>query len=231
MHKQYMKKIWLIILAAAMQVFSCGPETVRTFGPSGSYDVQVYRGSTGIIRTDFCNVSLVSIDSEGWKYLSKTDLFRGKGRGFPSNLCFCIMVVNTWDRPLQISRIEVLSGGDVVRPETFSFTRGSDYLQNRYAVNLEELWKTRRMLADNVLLQEIDFDNETLEYKMDYIVPGDFIFFFRTFNWVNPDIPAKFRIGIKYHEMEKVIDFDLARFEYYEPEPGEINMLPEVKLK
>lgn len=231
MQRKFINKIWLIILTASIQAFSCGTETVRGFGPAGSYDMQVYRGSTGIIRTQFCNVSLVNIDSDLWKYLSKTDTFRGKGSGFPSSQCFCIMVVNTWDRPLQVSRIEVLSGGELVRPETYSFKQGSDYLKNRYAVNLEELWKMRRMLTDNIILQEIDFDSETLEYKMDYIVPGDFIVFFRTFDWIRPDVPAKLRIGIKYNEMEKVIDFDLARFEYYEPEPGEINVLPEVKLK
>lgn len=226
-----MKRIMVFICISIMQIFSCSPETVRVFGPAGSYDVQVYRGSTGIIRTEFCNISLVNVDRDGWKYLSQARIFSGKGAGFPSNQCFCIMVVNTWDRPLQVSRVEVLSGGEVVRPESYSFSRGSDYLAQRYAVNLEELWKTRRMLTDNVILREIDFDNETLEYKMDYIVPGDFVLFFRTFDWIQTDLPGRFRIGIKYHEMEKVIDFDLARFEYYEPEPGEINVLPEVKLK
>ena len=231
MRQQYIKKIWPIIIAAAIQALSCGTGTVRGFGPSGSYDLQVNRGATGIIRTEFCNISLVSIDSDGWRYLAKTGIFKGSGKGFPSNQCFCIMIFNTWDRPLQVSRIEVLSGAELVRTETSSFAQGGDYLKNRYAVNIEELWKTRRMLAESVILQEIDFDNETLEYKMDYIVPGDFVVFFRTFSWIQPDIPAKLRIGIKYHEMEKVIDFDLARFEYYESQPGEINVLPEVKLK
>ncbi|HQO39382.1 MAG TPA: hypothetical protein PK986_02830, partial [Spirochaetota bacterium] len=119
----------------------------------------------------------------------------------------------------------------LVLPETFSFSKGSEYAENRYAVNLCELWKTRRMLSGNVILQEVDFDNETIEYRMDYVVPGDSIVFFRTFKWIRTDIPAKFRIGIKYREIEKVIDFDLSRFEYYEPEPGEINILPEVRLK
>lgn len=231
MQQRFINRILLIILTASLQAFSCAPGTVRAFGPADSYGIQVYRGSTGIIRTEYCNVSLVSIDAGLWRYLSKTDTYRGNGSGLPSSQCFCIMVVNTWDRPLQVSRIEVLSGSEVVSPETYSFTQGSDYLKNRYAVNLEELWKTRRMLSDSIILQEIDFDNETIEYKMDFIAPGDFIVFFRTFNWIRPDVPAKLRIGIKYHEMEKVIDFDLARFEYYEPEPGEINVLPEVKLK
>lgn len=225
-----MKKIWLIFLAAALQAPSCGPETLRAFGPAGSYDVQVYRG-TGIIRTEYCNISLVNIDLEGWKYLSDTRTYRGNGRGFPSGQCFGIMIVNTWNRPLQVSRIEVLSGGRVVRPETFSFSQGGDYLANRYSVNIGELWKTRRMLSDNVALREIDFDNETIEYRMDYIVPGDYVVFFRIFDWIQTDLPARFRVGIKYHEMEKVIDFDLAGFEYYESEPGETIVLPEVKLK
>jgi hypothetical protein len=226
-----MKKLFMIILVAAMQAFACGPEIVRAFGPSGSYDVQVYRGTTGIIRTEYCNISLMNIDSDGWKYLAGTETFRGRGSGFPSNLSFCIMLENTWDRPLRISRVEVLSGGQLMMPETFSFSQGSEYAEKRYAVNLCELWKTRRMLSDNFILQEVDFDNETIEYRMDYIVPGDSIVFFRTFKWIRTDIPAKFRIVIKYREIEKVIDFDLSRFEYYEPEPGEINILPEVKLK
>lgn len=222
---------WLIILFAAVQALSCSPGTVRSFGPAGSYVTHAYRGSTGIIRTEFCNITLVSVDGDVWNYISKTGIYKGNGKGVPAGQCFCIMILNTWNRPLLISRIEVMSGGEVVTPEKHIFMQGGDYLRNRYAVNLEELWKTRRVLADHVMLQEIDFDNDTLEYRMDYIVPGDSILLFRTFSWIQPDIPAKFRIGIKYHEMEKVIDFDLARFEYYESEPGEIKVLPEVKLK
>ena len=225
------KKLWIIFLAAVLQPLSCGPETVRVLSPVERYDVQIYRGNTGIIRTEFCRVSISAVGRDLWRNLSKSDLFSGGGRGFPSNPCFCIMILNTWDRPLQVSRIEVLSGGEVVTPDRFSFAEGSDYFKKRYAVNLEELWKTRRLLSDNVVLEGLDFDNETLEYRMNYIVPGDYVLFFSTFRWIRPEAAAKLRIGIKYHDMEKVIDFDLAAFEYYESEPGEIKVLREVKLK
>lgn len=220
------------IFALLLLLSSCGTASSRYYGPVQRRDVDITRWNAAILRSYYCNIQLEGADRGMYDYLRNIAFFRGDGRDYPSNPGFCIIITNVWDKPLQVSRIEIITGDKVIPPEFYSFVREPGYTKKRYAVNLDELWKTRRLLKDPLPVRELDLCNETIEYGMDFIVPGDSVFFFRTFGWIpSGSENVKLRIAIKYNEMEKVIDFDLADFEYYESEPGDYRTLPEVKLK
>lgn len=142
------------------------------------------------------------------------------------------MISNTWNRPFQVTRVEIISGGKSIKPDFFGFIKKSGYSSARYRIDLEKFWKTRRVLTDAIMVEEIDFDYDTVQYDLGFIAPDDEVIFFRTFEWIPVESEkTRIRIGIKYYEMEKVIDFDVADFEYYESETDELETLPEVILK
>ena len=60
--------------------------------------------------------------------------------------------------------------------------------------------------------------NDTAEYRLDFIAPGDRVSFFTFFQRVPAGKSSKIRVSIKYFDMKKVIDFDIGRFEYNEIE-------------
>ena len=78
--------------------------------------------------------------------------------------------------------------------------------------------KTRRIFTDGDLLENINFENDSTEYRLNFIAPGDRISFFRFFRRVPGIKSSKISVAIKYFDMKKVIDFDIGRFEYNEIE-------------
>ena len=177
-------------------------------------DVDVIKDKAGLIRTVYCDIYIEHVDSEGWKYLRDAPFFRGNGKGDPVPVCFHFIIENTWKRPFYIDRIEILHQGKVIKTEDFSFIKDKEYMENRYSVNLASLQIKRRILTDDTLLQDIDFSNDSVEYRLDFIAPGDRVSFFRFFSWLPVGKTTKVRIGIKYFDLKKVIDFDIGRFEY-----------------
>jgi len=220
------------ILILIVSLFSCAGGSERYFGPAEKSDIYISRTGSGILRTGYCDISVEGLDSKTRKRLLDFPMFRGSGDGFPSIPVFCIMIINTWNKPIQVNRLEIITDKGVIPPEFFDYVSDKDYAGKRFAVNLRELWKTRRILKDVDSVRELDFESGTVEYSFNFIAPGDRILMFRTFGWISSDSGRKrLRIGIKYHEMEKVIDFDVAESEYYEPEPDIIRKVPEVMLK
>lgn len=222
----------LVYISALLLLLSCAAGTSGYYGPAQRRDVDILPWNTGVLRSYYCTVFLEGADRAMYDYLGKFPVFRGQGKGYPSGPGFSIIITNVWDKPFQVSRIEIITDDRVIQPEFYKFVKDPGYVKTRYALDLEELWKTRRLLREPAPVRELDLVKDTIEYRLDFIAPGDSVFFFRTFGWIpSGSRNVKFRIAIKYNEVEKVIDFDLADFEYYESDPGEYRILPEVILK
>jgi len=209
----------LIIILAMIQVLNCGGADKGMFYRAVERaDVDIAEGRAGLIRTVYCDIYIEYVDKHGWNYLKKTGFFKGKGKGDPVNPCFHYIIVNTWNKPFVVDKIEILYNGEVFPSENFSFIKDRDYLENRYSLNISSLMKKRRILSDRNLLNEIDFENDTVEYRLNFVAPGDKVSFFNFFERIPSDRNSKIRISIKYNDMKKVIDFDIGRFEYNEIE-------------
>lgn len=182
-------------------------------------DVDIVYGRAGLIRTVYCDIIIEHVDNEGWKQLKEVPFFKGKGSENPVPVCFHFIIENTWKKPFQVDGIEILHAGQVIKAEDFSFIKDKKYMERRYSVNLSSMMKKRRILTDASLLREIDFGDDTIDYRLDFIAPGDRISFFRFFTWFPAGQSTKLRITIKYFDLKKVIDFDIGRFEYNESMP------------
>lgn len=220
MNRVNMKKIVFVIFSLLIVLFlNCSGSNGDLFYRAAERaDVEIVQDRAGLIRTLYCDLYIEYVDNESWSYIKKFSLFKGGGWGNPLDPCFHFIVVNTWNKPFEIDKIEAFHKGELIKSEDYSFIKDKDYKEKRFALSLSSLMKKRRMLTEKDVLRDIDFENDTAEYRLGFIAPGDRISLFSFF----PKIPAgkssKIRVTIKYHDMKKVIDFDIGRFEYKEIE-------------
>lgn len=209
------KNIFVIIPVLVVQLLSCSSSgDILFYRAAERADVEIVQGRAGLIRTLYCDIYIEYVDSESWSFIKKSDLFKGKGRGFPVDPCFHFIIVNTWNKPFEIDKIEAFYKSELIKAEDYSFIKDKDYKERRFSLNLSSLMKKRRMLTEKDVLRDIDFENDTIEYRLGFIAPGDRISLFSFFPVIPAGKSSKIRVTIKYHDMKKVIDFDIGRFEY-----------------
>jgi len=205
--------IYIIII-----IFSagCGGEKiVRFYGPLPRGDVEIVSGKGGIIKSLYFDVLFEHVQESDWEHLVSFKSLKGGGTGYPVEPCFHIMIMNTWNRPFEVKKIELICDNISAEPEYFDFDGDRGFPSERYAVDLAALWKKRRILSHNELLSHIDFEEKAVEYRMGFIAPGDKISSFYLFNSAPGGCKsAKLAVTIKYLDMEKVIDFDITAVIY-----------------
>ncbi|HNX23321.1 MAG TPA: hypothetical protein PKG60_04695 [Spirochaetota bacterium] len=212
-------RVFFIILFLILQILNCSRENkVLFYRPVERADIDIIGGRAGLIRTVYCDIYIEYVDSGSWNYLKNFNMFKGSGKGNPVDPCFHFIIVNTWNKPFIIEKVEAAYNGEIIPVEDYSFIKDKSYLGNRYSVNISSLLKKRRILSDKNLLGEIDFENETAGYRLNFIAPGDKVSFFSFFQRISSGKSSKIRVIIKYFDVKKVIDFDIGRFEYNEIE-------------
>ena len=155
------------------------------------------------------------VQKSDWDHLASFDFLRGGGAGYPLEPCFHVVIVNTWNRPFEIKKIELICDTVSAEPEYFEFKGDREFPSGRYAIDLAGLWGKRRILTPHELVTDIDFKRDTVEYKLDFIAPGDKISSFYLFNSTPAGCKSiKLAVTIKYMGMEKVIDFDITNVIY-----------------
>ncbi|PKL17455.1 MAG: hypothetical protein CVV49_10855 [Spirochaetae bacterium HGW-Spirochaetae-5] len=209
------KNLFMIMVFLPVQFLSCtGSNEAMLYRAVERADVEIVQGRAGLIRTLYCDLYLEYVDSENWGIIKGNSIFKGAGTGIPVDPCFHFIIVNTWNKPFEIDKIEAFHGDELIRTEDYNFIKDEKYKDNRYSVSISSLMKKRRLLIERDVLKDIDFENDSVEYRLGFIAPGDRISLFSFF----PKIPAgrstKIRVTIKYHDLKKVIDFDMGRFDY-----------------
>lgn len=215
----YRYSIFTIIIVGLLNC--SGADKTLFYRAAERADVDIVDGRAGLIRSAYCDIYIENLNSESWDYLKNFKFFKGNGRGNPVDPCFHFIIVNTWDKPFIVDKIDVLYKGETISPEDYSFIRDKNYLENRYSVNISSFMKKRRLFTDKNLLMDIDFESESAEYRLDFIAPGDRVSLFTFFQRVPAGKKSKIRVSIKYFDIKKVIDFDIDRFEYTELEKND----------
>jgi hypothetical protein len=220
MNEMKIKNSFPVIIAfLTIQFFSCsGSSGAMFYRAVERADVEIVQGRAGLIRTLYCDVYLEYVDKESWNLIKKNSLFKGAGQGIPVDPCFHFIIVNTWSKPFEIDKIEAFHKDELIRAEDYTFIKDEKYKDNRYSVSISSLMKKRRLLIEKDVLRDIDFENDSVEYRLGFIAPGDRVSLFSFFSKIPAGKSTKIRVTIKYHELKKVIDFDMSRFDYNEIE-------------
>jgi len=181
-------------------------------------DVEIVSNRAGLIRTVYCDIYIEHLDRALRSRITESDIYRGRGKDFPGEPCFQFIILNTWNKPVIVEKIQVRYNNESYDPEFYDYIKDPDYIVKRFNVNLKNMWKCRRLLSDDELIDRIDYDSETIDYRADFIAPGDKVLFFRFFRVIPHRRDVKISITIKYFDMKKIIDFDIGRFDYNEAE-------------
>ncbi len=209
------KNVLVIFSLLIVQFINCsGSDGVMFYRAAERADVEIVQGRAGLIRTLYCDIYIEHVDNENWSLIKKFNEFKGGGRGIPVDPCFHFIIVNTWNKPFEVDKIEAFHKSELIKAEDYSFIKDKDYMEKRYSISLFSLMKKRRLLSEKDVLRDIDFENDAVEYKLGFIAPGDRVSLFSFFPMIPAGKSSKIRVTIKYHDMKKVIDFDIGRFEY-----------------
>lgn len=210
-----MRKI-IILLIIMVFLYGCGQEElVRFYGPAVKGDIEIISGKAGLIRSFYFDVIIEHVQKEDWAHLCSFPAFKGAGSVYPLEPVFHITIENTWNRPFVVTGVELVCDNEGMKPEYFNSIGDENFKEKRYRINLNELWKRRRILTKDELIQNIDFKEGTIDYSLGFIGPDDRVSNFYLFNSVPSGCNSlKLAVSIKYRDMEKVIDFELTRVVY-----------------
>lgn len=207
--------LFIVTISISFFLFCCsGVKSRQIYRAAERGDVDIVGGRAGLIRTVYCDIYIENLNSELRQRVYDSEIFKGGGRGMPMEPCFQFLIVNTWNRPLTIEKIVLRYDNSDHEPEFYDYIKDPGYKEKRFAVNLDSMMQIRRLLTDDELIDEIDYDFETVEYRSGFIAPGDKVLFFRFFPVVPQRKNVKIYISIKYFDMKKIIDFDISRFDY-----------------
>jgi hypothetical protein len=207
------KKTFIIYLIFLTLISCSNTDKISFYRAEERADTEIINGKAGLIRTIHCDIYIEHIDSNTWKYIKRFNTFKASGTDLPSDPCFHFIIENTWNKPITIEKVEILSSEYSAQSEDYSFIKDKNYLENRFAVNIPSMLKNRRILSEHILVKDIDFEEDASLYKLYFIAPGDKISFFKFFGSIPSGKLSKIRISIKYSDFKKVIDFNIARFD------------------
>ncbi len=209
-----MKYNLLLCIVVISLSLSCSSAAKWGYKTSERGDVDIVGNRAGLIRTVYCDIYIENLSRDLYQRVYDSDVYRGAGKGMPLEPCFQLIISNTWNRPLKIEKIMLRYDEEEHEPELYDYIKDSGYKEKRFAVNLDKMMQGRRLLSEDELIDEIDYDSETVEYRSDFIAPGDRVLFYRFFPVVPHRKGVKMYITIKYFDMKKIIDFDIIRFDY-----------------
>ena len=205
--------VFFICLMIAILISCSGTDKISFYRAEEKADTEIINGKAGLIRTIYCDIYIEHVDSNTWNHIKKFNTLKGNGTELPADPCFHFIIENTWNKPIVIENIEVVNNDNAASAEDYSFIKDKDYPENRYAVNISSLLNPRRILSEHILIKDIDFEDDAGHYKLNFIAPGDKISFFKFFSSLPSGRLSKIRITIKYSDLKKVIDFNIARFD------------------
>ena len=210
-----LKKSIIAVIISGVFALSCVPGSGgMIYRAVERGDVEIVKNRAGLIRTLYCDIYIEHLDRELRSRITESAIYKGGGKDFPAEPCFQFIILNTWNKPVTVENIRVQYNNEVYDPEFYDYVKDPGYLAKRFNVNLPAMWKYRRLLGEAELIKEIDYDSDTIDYRADFIAPGDRVLFFRFFRVIPHRRDVKISVTIKYFDMKKIIDFDIGRFEY-----------------
>lgn len=206
---------------------------VRGLEPEQRLVIEAKEGRCAVLRTRICDVAVEQIDAPKWRRLLGYRMLAGRGSPtetrIPKFAFFHLVVSNVGSLPLGIDSITLHYGSVEKKPipveDAVKRSRSPAYR----AFDFKKILAAKRLMGDRYCLKKIDYERDVIEYRLDFINPGDRLIRIVAFEWV----PVQFRelrVTVRVSPLggaeKKVIDFNFRRFEYrtrgtYYRKPGE----------
>ena len=194
---------------------------VRGLEPEQSLVIEAREGRCAVLRSRICDVAIEQIDPPKWRKLLGYRMLAGRGSPaetrIPKFAFFHIVVSNMGSLPLGIDSITLHYGSVEKKPiaveDAVKRSRSPAYR----AFDFKKVLAARRLMGDRYCLKKINYERDVIDYRLDFIIPGDRLIRIVAFEWV-PVQFRRLRVAVRVSQLgsaeKKVIDFNFRRFEY-----------------
>ncbi|HDP80598.1 MAG TPA: hypothetical protein ENN21_07135 [Spirochaetes bacterium] len=187
-----------------------------------SSEVEIKDGACGLIRTRFLEVSVEPIPVYRWKQLLAYPRFNRPDGGrheqrIPKLFFFQMVLHNVSDAPVplgEVAPVLVYDGAELapLSPERIKKDHGSPAYD---ILDFDGISGTHRLIAEKNCVREIDYRHDLIEYRLNFINPGDRLLKIVAFPWM-PVEKRNFtvRVGFPGGDTRKTVGFGFHRSEY-----------------
>jgi hypothetical protein len=222
-----MKKKIIITALISLMLADCTSrqEIGREIKPKEKYNIRTNEDGQASYKDYSSELTLEIINDKQWSKLLGYECFKNiKSESSvwrsPKIMFHHVTIKNNSNSPVRITNIKLQYG------QIEKYPLPPDEIKKRcisplYSmIDFSSLLKNRRLLCNDYNLEDIDFDKNSIEYKLDFINSGDLISKITAFEW----IPVEYRTYKIIFQLEspgdvKIIDFEFSRLEYREKGP------------
>jgi hypothetical protein len=216
-----LKKSYALILAI-LSFLSCSRkpgllrETVFIDHPA----IEIRDERCALFRTRLLDVSLQPIEAEDWEKLLAYEPFAGEknqAQRVPRLLFIQMTAYNSGNRPwpLKDLSLAIVHGGTEKSPLTAQKVSEACASPAYSSFNFANLFAPRRLLTEKYCMKEIDYESDLIEYRLEFINPGERVLVIYAFEWLPVEVREfSLRATLKEGEVKKSIDFGVRRLEY-----------------
>lgn len=222
-----MKKRIIISALLAIVFSGCSfkQKIEREIKPEEKYTIRINEDGQAGYKDNISELSLGIINDTQWEKLLGYNCFKNRKSESsvwrnPKLLFHHLTIKNTGNSPVKITNIRLEYGG-TEKPSLSSDEIKKLCKSPAYSmIDFNSLLKNRRLLESDILLDDIDFDRNSIEYKLNFINSGDLISKIIAFGWV-PVEHRTYKIKIHLESLGeiKIITFEFNRIEYREGGP------------
>lgn len=209
------------MLICSALLSSCGKPAaiVRREEPAVSIQVDLDEDGRAVIRTLNGEASIQNIETSDWKPLLDNDIFRNRHASsayrVPHLLFYAITVKNSGDYPMILKNAELIYGNisnPSLTPDNISKRFSSPFYK---IFNFAGILSPLRIVADEESFKNINFDADTVKYKLDFIPAGDTLLQIVSFDYPPASVRSyKIGITISVRGYARTLMFMINRREY-----------------
>jgi hypothetical protein len=188
----------------------------RSTAPADSYAIEKTKDGSGIIRTSTADISCREISPADWMLVSEYNIFisqKGGKNSPPDCSIYFFVIKNRSSLPISDISFLMKCKGEIIPSLKLADIR-KRFIFGKSGVNIDALFTPRRIFDDTLILNDIDFDQSSLTYPLNFILPGEGISYFIAFYTPPPDART-FTLTVSYTDatQKKIVDFEMVRTE------------------
>jgi hypothetical protein len=220
--REFMPKRIIVSLFLALLIVSCskkfGMQRETLFTDRASVEIRDKKCATA--RAGDITVSLQIIAPGDWEKLFVYELFSSEKKAnprLPAAPFYHLVIANTGDRPLPLDGISLsLRYGGTEMKAIKAEEAEKAYASPAFSIfNFKQILSPKRLLTDRTCIDDIGYGNDLIDYRLDFINPGERVLLIASFGWIPVEAREyTVRIDSRDGESKKSIDFELRRFEY-----------------